>query len=81
MPHDETTRYDRYTLSVYCQHCGNYLTTLVGIERERVPKVRAELRALAQDHAEAIGREVEVTFRVTQERRVWFAPEGTPPQA
>src|SRR5712691_4328936 len=53
--------YDRYTLSLYCQHCGNYLTTLVGIARDRLPMVRAELRLEAQAHADKIGREVEIT--------------------
>jgi hypothetical protein len=75
MPHDETSRYDRYTLSVFCQHCGQYLTTRVGIERERVAKIRAELCELAQQHANEFGRETEVMFYVTQQRLVWFAPE------
>jgi len=26
--------YDQYSLDLFCQHCGHYLTTLVGIERE-----------------------------------------------
>jgi len=30
MPHAETTRYDLYTIEIFCQHCGQYLTTLVG---------------------------------------------------
>jgi hypothetical protein len=65
MPHKETTRYDRYSLEIFSQHCGNYLRTYACIERERVPKVRAELRELAQSHANAKGHEVEITFRVT----------------
>jgi hypothetical protein len=71
--------YDRYTLSLYCQHCGNYLTTLVGVERERLPKVRTELRQEAQAHAEKIGREVEITLYLTLERRVWFMPKPQRP--
>ena len=47
MPHHETARYDRYTIEVYCQHCGTYLNTLVGIEHNRVPAVRAQLRELS----------------------------------
>ena len=74
MPHHETTRYDRYTIEVFCQHCGTYLTTLVGIEREQLAAKRAELRREAQAHAEQIGREVEITFYLTLERRVWFTP-------
>ncbi len=71
--------YDRYTLSLYCQHCGNYLTTLVGIARDRLPMVRAELRLEAQAHADKIGREVEITLRVTLDRRVWFTPKPERP--
>src|SRR5258706_5100858 len=71
--------YDRYTLSLYCQHCGNYLTTLVGIEREHLAAKRAELRREAQAHAEQIGREVEITLLLTLERRVWFTPKAERP--
>jgi hypothetical protein len=78
MPHDETTRYDRYTLSVFCQHRGQYLLTIAGVERERVPKLRAELRDITQQHANEFGRDTEVTFYVTQQRRVWFTPEAPP---
>jgi len=74
MPHHETTRYDLYTIEIFCQHCGQYLTTLVGIERERVQAVRAQLREMAQQHVNEIGRETEVCFYVTQQRRVWFTP-------
>jgi hypothetical protein len=66
--------YDRYSLELFCQHCGHYLTTLVGIEREQLAAKRAELRREAQAHAEKIGREVEITFYLTLERRVWFVP-------
>jgi hypothetical protein len=65
---------------VFCQHCGTYLNTLVGIEHNRVAAVRAQLREMAQQHANEIGRETEFTFRVSQERRGWFTPEGPPPQ-
>jgi hypothetical protein len=75
MPHTETSRDDRYTIEVYCQHCGTYLNTLVGIEQNRVSAVRAQLREMAQRHANEIGRELEVTIRVTQQRRVWFTPK------
>ena len=34
MPHTETNRHDRYTIEVFCQHCGQYLTTLVRVERK-----------------------------------------------
>jgi low affinity Fe/Cu permease len=78
MPHTETARYDRYTIELYCQHFGTYLNTFVGIERDRVAAVRAQLRELAQQHANDIGREMEVTFHVTQQRRVWFTPDGAP---
>ena len=71
--------YDRYSLRLFCRHCGNYLTTLVGIERERLPTVRAELRREAQAHAKSIGREVEITLYLTLERRVWFVPKGERP--
>jgi low affinity Fe/Cu permease len=66
MPHSETARHDRYTIEVYCRHCGTYLNTLVGIEHHRVAAVRAQLREMAQQHATEIGREVEITFHVTQ---------------
>jgi hypothetical protein len=59
-------------------HCGTYLNTLVGVERERVATVRAKLRELSHQHANEIAREVEITFYITQLRRVWFTPEGTP---
>ena len=71
--------YDRYSAELFCQHCGHYLTTRVGIERERLPKVRAELRQEAQAHAEKIGREVEITLDLTLERRVWFLPKPQSP--
>jgi hypothetical protein len=77
MPHTEDSRHDRYTIEVYCQHCGTYLNTLVGIEHNWVAAVRAQLREMAQQHANEGGREMEVTFSVTQQRRVWFTPEGT----
>jgi hypothetical protein len=72
-------RYDRYSLDLFCQHCGHYLTTLVGIEREQLPTVRAELRREDQAHAEKIGREGEITFYLTMERRVWFLPQPQRP--
>jgi len=53
--HYKTTRYDRYTIKVFCQHCGTYLTTLVGIERDRVQAVRAQLREMAQQHVNEVG--------------------------
>ena len=71
MKHDP---YDRYSMELFCQHCGHYLTTLVGMEREQVPKVRAELRREAQAHAEKIGRAVEITLYLTMQRRAWFTP-------
>jgi hypothetical protein len=74
MPQNEDSRHDRYTIQVFCQHCGTYLNTLVGIERERLSAVRAQLRELSQQHANEIGRETEITFRVTQQRRVWYTP-------
>jgi hypothetical protein len=67
--------YDRYGLELFCQHCGNYLTTLVGIEREQLAAKRAELRREAQAHAEKIGLDVEITLYLTLERRVWFMPK------
>jgi hypothetical protein len=76
VPHTETNRYDRYTIEVFCQHCGTYLNTLVGIERNRVSAVRAAPGN--GPHASGIGREVEITFHVTRQRWVWFTPEGTP---
>jgi hypothetical protein len=51
MPNSETNRHDRHTIEVYRQHCGNYLTTLVGIEHNRLSAVRAHLGELAQQHA------------------------------
>ena len=75
MPHTKTAPHDRYTIEVNCQHCGTYLTTLVGIEHNRLSAVRAQLREMAQQHANEIGREAEITFRVTHERRVWFTPD------
>ncbi len=66
--------YDRYSMERFCQHCGTYRTTLVGIEREQLAVNRAELRQEAQAHAEKIGREVEITSYLTLERRVWFVP-------
>ena len=70
---------DRYSLDLFCQHCGHYLTTRVGIERERLPMVRAELRREAQAHSDKIGREVEVTLYLTMQRRVWFTPKAERP--
>jgi hypothetical protein len=67
-------RYDCYTLALFCQHYGQYLTTLVGIECERVHAVRAQFRERAKQHANEFSRETEVTFYVTQQRRVWFTP-------
>jgi hypothetical protein len=74
MPYHESRRSDRFTLKVYCQHCGQYLTTIVGVEREHVPSVRAELRELAQQHADEVGRAIEVTFYVTLQRSTVFTP-------
>ena len=71
--------YDRYSAELFCQHCGHYLTTRVGIERERLPAVRAELRQEAQAHTNAIGREMEITLYLTLERRVWFLPKPQRP--
>jgi len=61
----------QYTLPV----CLNRY--LVGIERDRVQALRAQLREMAQQHVNEIGRETEVTFYVTQQRRVWFTPRWT----
>ncbi len=72
--------YDHYSIELFCQHCGHYLTTRVGIDRERLPTVRAELRREAQAHAEKIGREVEITLYLTLERRVWFVPRAGRPR-
>ncbi len=72
--------YDRYSLDLFCQHRGHYLTTLVGIERERVPAVRAELRREAQAYAEKIGCVVEITLYLTLELRVWFVPKAGLPR-
>jgi hypothetical protein len=71
--------YDRYSMELFCQRCGHYLTTRVGIERERVSAVRAELRQEAQAHAETVGRVVEITLYLTLERRVWFTPKAERP--
>ena len=76
MKHDP---YDRYSLDLFCQHCGHYLTTLVGIEREQVAAKRAELRREAQGHAEQIGREIEISLYLTLERHVWFSPKAEGP--
>jgi hypothetical protein len=78
VPHNDTILYDRYTIAAYCQHFRQYLTTITGMRRERLAAVRAQLREMAQQHANEIGREVEITFHVTQQRRVWFMPEATP---
>jgi hypothetical protein len=42
--------------------CGTWVTTLAGIKRARVASVRAELRELAQQHANEVGREIKVTL-------------------
>jgi hypothetical protein len=71
--------YDRYSAQLFCHHSGNYLTTQVGIEHDRLPKVRAEMRREAQAHVNTVGREVEITFYLTLERRVWFTPKAELP--
>jgi hypothetical protein len=71
--------YDRYTLQLFCLHCGNYLTTLVGVAREQVVAKRAELRREAQAHANKVWRKVEITLEMTLQRRVWFTPKPARP--
>jgi hypothetical protein len=29
--------YDRYSAELFCQHCGHYLTTRVGIDHDQLP--------------------------------------------
>ena len=66
--------WDRFDIEVFCQHCGNYLTTRLGIERQQVAAVREAIRREAQAHASAAGRAVEITWYITLRRAEMIDP-------
>lgn len=66
--------WDRFTIEVFCQHCGQYLTTRVGIERKNVAAAREQVRQEVEEHATAAGRAVEVTWRITLQRAEMVEP-------
>lgn len=68
-------RWDRFDLELFCQHCGQYLTTLVGVDRKSLSAARDAVRQAAQAHANAVGRTVEVTYSVTLQRAVFVEPQ------
>lgn len=70
----EARQRDRFDLEVFCQHCGQYLTTLVGVQRKGIPAARAHLQDEVQARANAVGCAVEVTYYVTLERAVVVEP-------
>lgn len=67
---------DRFSLELFRQHCGQYLTSLAGVERKGLDAARGQLREEAQAHANAVGREVEVTYLVTLQRRAFIEPQA-----
>jgi hypothetical protein len=74
---EERDMWDRFDLELFCQHCGQYLTSRVGIERKDLNAARAEVRREAKTHARAAGRAVEVTFYITLKRAEIVEPQTT----
>lgn len=71
---EERDMWDRFDLELCCQHCGQYLTTRVGIERKDLEAARTAARQGAQAHAHAVGRAVEVTFYIILKRAEFIEP-------
>jgi len=67
--------WDRFDLELFCQHCAQYLMTLVGVERKGLDAARRRCRAEAQAHANEVGHEVEVTYHVSLKRRACIRPQ------
>lgn len=66
--------WERYDLEVFCQHCGQYLTTPVGVERKDLAVERAQMYQEVESHATAVDRTVEVIRYVTLQRAVMVEP-------
>jgi hypothetical protein len=67
---------DVYELDVVCQHCGQQLKALGGVQPDDVAVGRAQLRQVAQLHCNEVGRPITVTLRVTLLETVGFAPRS-----
>lgn len=65
---------DRFDLELFCQHCGQYLTSLAGIDRPVLDAARDKLRQEAQRHANTVGRGIEVTYCITLKRTTVIEP-------
>lgn len=66
------------TLNCSCQHCGQYLTSMVGIDRPGLDAARAALRQEAQRRAKNVGRAVEVTYYIMLKRTAFIEPRPDP---
>lgn len=66
--------WDRFDLEVFCQHCGQYFTTRVGIDLKQLAAAREEVRQEVAAHATAAGRTVEVTWYFTLQRAEMVDP-------
>lgn len=67
-------RWASFDLEMFCQHCDQYLTSRTRVERKGLDAALAHLREEAQAHANAVGREAEVTYYATLQSRAFIYP-------
>lgn len=74
--HQQQLMWDRFDLEVFCQHCGQYLTTRGGLDRKQLVAAREEVRREAVAHAATAGHAIEVTWYITLCRAEMIAPSA-----